>query len=128
MGIYDVLDLNVYQKSLSLLPQINTLVRKIPESHRKLRVQLINASESIPAQISEGFAKRSSLKEFKRYLYIALGSSDETISHLRTVYLLAKDCPIDKNLCEKLGFEYKVVSKQINTLIHKWIDYEYKKN
>lgn len=40
--------------------------------------QLRRAARSIPANIVEGWAKRLSAPEFKRYLQVAIGSCDET--------------------------------------------------
>ena len=35
------------------------------------------ASKSIPANLAEGYAKRSSQSELNRYVHIAIGSADE---------------------------------------------------
>lgn len=56
---------------------------------------------------------------------MALGSSDETITHTREIYLLSKYLKgIDKELCIAIGKEYKIISKQLNTMIKKWIQYK----
>jgi four helix bundle protein len=124
MAIYDVTDLEVYQRSLSTLKLVYKLVSQIPDLHQKLKTQIINSSESIPPLIAEGFAKRSSSKEFKRFLKMAMGSSDETITHAREIYILSNSVKrIDKALCIKVGNEYKVISKQLNKLIKTWVDY-----
>lgn len=106
----DVTDLTVYQLSFNLLDEL-TLIRIICRDQDLLR-QLFKSARSVPTQIAEGFAKRSSQKEFVRFLYIALGSSDETISHLRVIYRMTKDERITG-----LGLKYKSLSKQINSLI-----------
>jgi four helix bundle protein len=72
--IRDVTDLEVYQESLRLLQKLYAFLRKIPKSEYDSVRQCKKAGKSIPANISEGFAKRSSEKEFKRFLKIALGS------------------------------------------------------
>lgn len=121
MAIYDVTDLNVYKRSLKTLELVYQLVRQIPPSHERLRKQIINSSESVAPLITEGFAKRESDKEFKRFLKIALGSSDETITHAREIYLLSKTIKnIDINLCIKIGNEYKIISKQLNKMHTNW--------
>ncbi len=125
MTIIDVSDLNVYKRSLNGLNLIYRLIRQIPNTHIKLIKQMSSSAESVPALISEGFAKRQSEKELKRFLKIALGSSDETITHARVVYLLSNHLRhIDKNLCEEVGKEYKIISKQLNAMISKWIQYD----
>lgn len=124
MAIYDVTDLKVYNRALEALKLIYKLVRQIPERHYKLKSQIIASAESIPPLIAEGFAKRSSGKEFKRFLKMAMGSSDETINHTREIYLLSETAKrIDQNLCNQIIDEYKIISKQLNSLIKNWIDY-----
>jgi four helix bundle protein len=39
--------------------------------------QLWRSARSVPANIIEGWAKRSSIAEFKQYLQVAIGSCDE---------------------------------------------------
>jgi len=84
------------------------LLPKVP--YRKIRFQTIDSAKSISAQIAEGYAKKNSVKEFKRFLEMALGSSDEVITHLRQIYLLYVN-NIDRELLIKLGNEYKELSK-----------------
>ncbi len=125
MAIYDVTDLKVYNRTLSNLKIVYKLVHQVPESHYKLRGQLLSSAESIPPLIAEGFAKRSSANEFKRFLKMAMGSSDETITHCREIYLLSESAKrIDQNLCNQVIEEYKIISKQLNSLIKNWIDYK----
>lgn len=122
--IYDVTDLDVYNRALKALDLVYSLAKQIPNSHYKLSQQITSAAEGVPAQIAEGFAKRRSAKEWKRYLEISLGSSDEIITHSRSVKILANHLPrIDKNLCDKILEEYKIISKQINRLRTNWVDY-----
>lgn len=128
MAIYDVTDLKVYNRSLKALKPIYKLAGQIPTTHQRLRKQIINSGEAVPPLIAEGFAKKESSKEFKRFLKMAMGSSDETITHSREAYLLANIVKtIDKDLCVKIGKEYKIISKQLNSLIKKWVDYTPKK-
>ena len=75
--------------------------------HSKLRGQLTNSAKSIAPQIAEGFAKRKSQKEFKRYLEIALGSSDEVITHLREIKII--NFPnIKQETCDALIKYYRI--------------------
>jgi four helix bundle protein len=80
-------------------------------------MRLKRASKSIPANIAEGFAKRSSEKEFKRFLKIAIGSSDEVVTHLRT---MAITVPRLLNEVKEIGEKYKTLSKRINKLHTIW--------
>ncbi|PIV09972.1 hypothetical protein COS31_02595 [Candidatus Roizmanbacteria bacterium CG02_land_8_20_14_3_00_36_15] len=124
MAIYDVTDLEVYRRSLESLKLIYKISYKIPESHQRLRTQIINSAESIPPLIAEGFAKRSSVKEFKRFLNMAMGSSDETITHSREIVILSETFKrIDNNLYVQIESKYKIISKQLNSLIKKWVSF-----
>ena len=125
--INDVTDLDVYNRSLASLHLVYKLEKQIPNSHAKLRIQFTSSAEGIPAHIAEGFAKRRSDKEWKRFLDIGMGSSDETITHIRAVKILANYLPgIDLQLCDEVIDTYKIISKQLNNLRKKWIDYNKK--
>lgn len=125
--IYDVTDLDVYNRALKALHLIYKLEKQIPKSHYKLSIQLTSATEGIPAHIAEGFAKRRFVKEFMRFLEIGMGSRDETITQTRAIRILADHIKgIDKNLCDEIIAEYKIISKQLNNLRNKWVDYNKK--
>jgi len=122
--IRDVTDLKVYVNALENLPLVYDLASQIPERHRKLRSQLIEAAEAIAAQIAEGFGKKRSEKEFKRFLEMAMGSSDEEITHIREVKILSQRIKtINQNLCDLLIDKYKTESKQLQQLIKNWQTY-----
>lgn len=116
--IKDVTELKVYQQSLVLLNGLYELSRKLPKSERDTIDQIKRSAKSIPANIAEGFGKHRSAKEFKRFLQIAMGSSDETVTHLRTLYITA---PYFRSSITDLGREYLSLSKQINKLHTKWV-------
>lgn len=122
--IYDVTDLEVYNRALKALRLVYKLANQVPNSNYKLSNQLTSAAEGIPAHIAEGWAKRSSAKEWKRFLSIGMGSSDETITQARAIKILSDFVPrISKDLCDEVTSEYKIISKQINRLRTNWIDY-----
>lgn len=123
-AIRDVTDLQVYQRALGLLNSIYHLAALIPESHRKLRRQLIEAAEAIAPLIAEGFAKKRNETECKRFFEMAMAESDETITHIRQVQILSNRFPkIEGKFCENLIGEYKIESKQLQTLIRNWNKY-----
>lgn len=115
--IRDVTDLEVYRDSLRLLKKLYEFLRKLPKSEYDTVIQCKKCGKSIPANIAEGFAKRSSELEFKRFLKIAIGSSDELVTHLRTIAITVNR--LFKEVKE-LGEEYKVLSKRINKLHSIW--------
>ncbi len=116
--IHDVTELEVYNRSMELLEQTYGFLRNIPRSEYDTIDQLKRAAKSIPANISEGFAKRTYPKEFKRFLQIAIGSSDECVTHLRTLYITV---PKHRATTQILAEEYKILSKRTNKLRTSWI-------
>lgn len=66
--IRDVTDLQVYKNALEALPLVYDLASQIPESHRKLKGQLIECGESIPAHIAEGYGKNDLRKNSSVFL------------------------------------------------------------
>lgn len=115
--IRDVTDLEVYQDSLALLKELYVFLARVPRSEYDSVVQCKKAGKSIPALIAEGFAKRSSEAESKRFLKMAIGSSDEIISHLRTIVIAV---PRLVEEAEKLAEKYKILSKRLNKLHKNW--------
>ena len=115
--IRDVIDLRIYQLALKLLKPLSELAKKIPD--RELRFQLMDAGKGVAPQIHEGFSKKKSVREFKRYLSIAMGSSDEAVTHLREAEILYCDC-FGPDEIKQLIEEYKSLSKQINRTIQSW--------
>ncbi|MBI4067188.1 four helix bundle protein [Candidatus Gottesmanbacteria bacterium] len=115
--IRDVTDLEVYQLSLKLLSKLYQFLKKIPRSEYDTVIQCKKDGKSIPANIAEGFAKRSFELEFKRFLKIAIGSSDELISHLRAITIILPHLSYE---AEQLAQEYKILSKRMNKLHSVW--------
>ena len=119
--IKDVTDLEVYQLALELLEPLYKLTSLIPPDHRKIKYQANEAGEKIPPQIAEGFGKKKSPREFCRFLSMALGSSDEVITHIREIKILAKSNKrISIEECDFLIEKYKVLSRKLNKLLSAW--------
>jgi four helix bundle protein len=77
-------DLEVFQEAYSAALEVSRLTKTFPRLEQvELARQLRRAARSVPANIDEGWAKRSSTLEFKRYLQTALGSCAETRMWLR---------------------------------------------
>ncbi|OGH20789.1 MAG: hypothetical protein A3D74_05705 [Candidatus Levybacteria bacterium RIFCSPHIGHO2_02_FULL_37_13] len=119
--IKDVTDLEVYRIALELLSPVYVLANLLPQDHRKLKYQLIEAGEKIAPQIAEGFGKKRSPREFCRFLSMALGSSDEIITHIREIKIVAETYKrINIKDCDLLIERYKVLSKKLNKLLSSW--------
>ena len=119
--IKDVTDLDVYNLSLELLTPLYRLTNLIPPDHRKIKYQANEAGEKIAPQIAEGFGKKKSPREFCRFLSMALGSSDEVITHIREMKIVAENYQrINIQDCDDLIEKYKVLSKKLNRLLSSW--------
>ncbi len=114
-------DLKVYSESYDLALVINRAILRLPNSERyDLVDQMRRASKSIPANIAEGYAKRLSEKEFKKYLLSATGSCNEMFVHIS----FAKDLGFWKpEFCEDLLKRYDIVGRQLTRLLQNWKSY-----
>lgn len=81
VGIKSFKDLDVYQISFSASLNIHKLSNHFPKDEQfSLTSQIRRSSKSIAANIAEGFVKqRQSKQEFKRFLFIAVGSATEVL-------------------------------------------------
>ena len=119
--IKDVTDLEVYTLSLKLLNPVYDLANLLPQDHRRLKYQVIEAAEKIAPIIAEGFGKKKSPREFCRFLSMALGSSDEIITHVRQVEIVAQRFQrIKIEDCKALIENYKILSRKLNKLLSSW--------
>ena len=75
-------DLEVWKEGIGLVKKIYALTDTFPAKERfRLIDQLCRAASSIPANIAEGSARKST-KDFMRFVAIALGSLAELRTHL----------------------------------------------
>lgn len=122
--IWKVEQLRVYQRVLRVLPLLYDLIYSIPDNHQKLRKQLTSCGEGIAPLIAEGFAKKRNVVEFLRFLEMAMAESDELLTHLKQVVILAnRSKRIRLDLCPQLTKEYTMVSKELFQLIKNWNKY-----
>jgi four helix bundle protein len=111
-------DLEAYQSSMQLLVRVHKLCRSLPPEEKfELGSQMRRASKSIPANISEGFSKRATANEFKRYMRTAMGSANEMETHLKIAgslgYLAGQEL-------DGLVDGYNHIGRQLNRLITNW--------
>jgi four helix bundle protein len=69
-------DLEVWQLRMQLVEDIHELTARLPRAEFDLRRQMRRASISIPANIAEGW-RRKSRAAYRNHVAIALGSSAE---------------------------------------------------
>ena len=110
-------DLEVYQESYRLAIEIYQLVNNLPVEAFELVKQLKRSSISIPLNIAEGYGKRESIAEFKRYLRMAVGSANE----IEVLVEMLKDLNyFNAETYQKYIEAYTVLGKRLNVLLNKW--------
>ena len=111
-------DLRIYQQSYQAALEIHRVTLKFPAFERgELGSQLRRASKSIPMNIAEGYGRRRSALDFKRFLAIALGSCDEVsvlLDFLRDLNYLENEAHAEWKK------RYDEIGKGINKLIQVW--------
>ena len=111
-------DLRVYQLSYQLALDVHKLTRKFPANERiELASQLRRAVTSIPINIAEGYGRKRSAEEFKRFLVIALGSANE----VSVILDLARDLEyLGTDVHADLQGRCEVIGKGLTKLIQVW--------
>lgn len=110
-------DLDVWQKGMEIVRDVYEVVSSFPKQEvYGLVSQMQRCSVSIPSNIAEGF-NRFHNKEYKQFLYVALGSCAE----LETLIEIAGELNyINKQrkpfLLEKLDHESRMLSNLIKKL------------
>ncbi|MHC4757529.1 MAG: four helix bundle protein [Planctomycetota bacterium] len=109
-------DLEIWKKSIKLVEDVYNVSNKFPkEETYGLKSQLRRSAVSIPSNISEGFARFHN-KEYKKFLYIALGSCAE----LSTQIIIASRLKyIDNNKTDLILNNAEEISKMTMGLIKK---------
>ncbi|OGF65931.1 MAG: four helix bundle protein [Candidatus Fischerbacteria bacterium RBG_13_37_8] len=80
-------ELLIWQKGIILVKEIYKLTKKFPKTEKfVMSAQMQRAAISIPSNIAEGHARQYS-KEFRHFLYIALGS----LAELDTLLIVATE-------------------------------------
>jgi four helix bundle protein len=107
---------DIWIESIELVKKIYQISEKLPSIERfGLKSQIQRAAVSIPSNIAEG-ASRSSEKEFKHFLEIAIGSSFELETQLIIIKdLILKNEEFDKDLFEHL----QLIQRKLNAFITK---------
>lgn len=109
--------MRIWQKGIEVVKDIYILTKKLPkEELYGLTSQMRRSAVSIPSNIAEGF-RRYHNKEYKQFLYIALGSCAE----LETQIIIANELnyinETDRTeLIEKIKYICRMTVKLINKL------------
>ena len=110
-------DLRIWQKGIEVVKDIYILTKKFPkEELYGLTSQMRRSAVSIPSNIAEGF-RRYHNKEYKQFLYIALGSCAE----LETQIIIANELDYinetnKTEFIEKIKYICRMTVKLVNKL------------
>ncbi len=109
-------DLNIWKRSIELVKDVYEITRLFPkEELYGLTSQIRRSSIAIPSNIAEGFTRFYN-KEYRQFLYIALGSCAE----LETQITISNSLNyIDDGSAKKLSDEIEIICKMITNLIKK---------
>ena len=116
----DYKELRVWQKGIEIADKTYTITDGFPKSELySLSGQMRKACVSIPSNIAEGFARFHS-REYKQFLYIALGSCAELDTQFviagRRGYLTKEKL---EEIAETLNHESRMLTSLINKLYEK---------
>jgi four helix bundle protein len=111
-------DLRIFQSSYQTALEIHRITLKFPAFERgELGSQLRRSATSIPINVAEGYGRKKSSSDFKRFLTIALGSCDETSVLLDFAHDLNY---LDDNSYSDLKQKYDEIGKGLNKAIQVW--------
>lgn len=110
-------DLNVWGKGIEIVNDVYSLTKDFPKSEMYgLSSQIQRATVSIPSNIAEGF-NRFHNKEYRQFLYIALGSCAEVETHIEIASAQKYIKDGDKeNLLSKIEYESRMLRSLIKKL------------
>ena len=111
-------DLEVFQRAYRVSLEVHRASLKFPAAEqRALADQIRRASKSICANVAEGYGRQKRSKaEFRRFLQMAIGSSDEMRVWVRYALDLGY---IDEPTWRRWRDEYQTITRMLQSLISK---------
>ena len=107
--------LQVYERSYKAALAVYRMTKRFPEREKYgMTSQMQRAGISVALNIAEGYAKKSSQEEFKRFLLMALGSANE----MSVLIDFSKDLGyITEEEYKKASKEYEEIGKMLNKFV-----------
>ncbi|WP_421773985.1 four helix bundle protein [Gracilimonas sp.] len=107
-------DLQIWQKSMQLVTRVYQAVDDFPDFEKfGLISQIRRSSVSVPANIAEGFGRRSK-KDFRRFLNISMGSLFELQTELEVSFNLGF---LDEELFKDLYSDTREIERMMSSFI-----------
>jgi four helix bundle protein len=118
MSIKTYKDLNVFRESYQLALDVSRASRLFPGHEQfELGRQLRRAARSVPVNVVEGWAKRASAIEFKRFLQISIGSCEECKFWLE---MSRDEGYLNPEKCDELANRFNLVGAMLRSLWKNW--------
>ncbi|MDD3641608.1 MAG: four helix bundle protein [Atribacterota bacterium] len=116
MKIKSYKDLKIWNRSIELVTDVYDVTSLFPKNEiYGLTSQIRRSAISIPSNIAEGFTRYYN-KEFRHFLYIALGSCAE----LETQLIIANRLKyLESDVKSKISNDLDIICKMITNLIKK---------
>jgi len=116
MKIKSYKDLKIWNRSIELVTNVYDVTSLLPKNEiYGLTSQIRRSAISIPSNIAEGFTRYYN-KEFRHFLYIALGSCAE----LETQLIIANRLKyLESDVKSKISNDLDIICKMITNLIKK---------
>ncbi len=73
--------LEVWNEAMALLKLVHGMTESQSKTHFRLTSQVIDAAQSISANIAEGYCRRT-INEYLQYLNVSLGSTGEVMTRM----------------------------------------------
>ncbi|MCX6245109.1 MAG: four helix bundle protein [Bacteroidetes bacterium] len=110
-------DLEIWKIANELVLQIHELTLRDIQKFEMYETgsQIRRSVKSVKANIVEGFGRRKYKQDFIRFLVIAQASNDETIDHLKTLFLTKS--LTDREKYEKCLSRLMELGKKLNLFI-----------
>ena len=111
-------DLEVFRRAYRISLEVHRKSLEMPKIEQQaLGDQVRRASKSICANVAEGYGRQKRSKaEFRRFLQLAIGSSDEMRVWVRYALDLGY---IDKEIWQEWRDEYQAITKMLQSLLSK---------
>jgi len=115
--IRDFRDLDIWKKGIEIVKDVYGIVEKFPKQEfYGLVSQIQRSAVSIPSNIAEGF-NRFHNKEYKQFLYIALGSCAELETQIEIAFELKYiNDEKKKGILEKIKHESRMLTNLIKKI------------
>ena len=103
--------LDVWNDAIQLFALVEKILSEIEGLDRRLKSQILDATQSISANLSEGYGRRS-ISEYLYFLNVSLGSSAELMTRMIGLRAIGRLAPESFEFFDQ--FHYRVENKLLS--------------